>query len=413
MQLPNDDFSVEDLVCNEYFQQYCLGISLENQILWNEWISIHSERAADLEEAKKIIHILSAKQGSRIQQLKDLRGGMKQHDVLENMLSLQADLNVTEMPDIQGSTLSSVKIFTNKATKHISDNSSDQITSTSETGVLQTRPLKDNNQKLYKYVSIAAAVLVITAGSLWWTKKDNFTIKQSISSTYLSGNSITSGAAPRKTVILADGTLITLGKESTIRLTENFSSGKRELWLSGEAFFDVKHDRAHPFVVHTSFNDIKVLGTTFNVKAYPNSKSMETSLIRGSVRVDSKKYSGYSVTLKPNEKLVTNDSLQPAHNSINVAFKISAIKNENLAQRPEEIKWVRNHMDIENEPLSAIATKLQAWYGITIVIADDNVKNYRYSGVFENETVIKTLEALQLSYPFAFKVEQDKITITK
>lgn len=368
--MPNDDFSVEELVCNESFQAYCLGSGLENQLLWNEWISKRPERAADFEEARKLADLLSAKQGSRIQQLKDLRTGIKQREAFDGMLSVKNQVAGTELP--------LRKTF-----------------------------------KLYKYTSIAAAAAIIIAVSLFFLKRDNFNDGTFLFASHSSGSSISSGSAPRKTVILADGTLITLGKESTIRLTSNFNSGKRELWLSGEAFFDVKHDRAHPFVVHTSFNDIKVLGTTFNVKAYPNATSMETSLIRGSVRVDSKKYSGYSVTLKPNEKLITYDHLEPKVADIKSVFKVSAIKNESKAQKPAEIKWVRKRLDIENEPLSSIAQKLQQWYGIEIVIADEQVKHYHYSGVFENENVIKTLEALQLSYPFEFKVEQDKITISK
>ncbi|MGY0037213.1 FecR domain-containing protein [Pedobacter sp. NJ-S-72] len=70
-------------------------------------------------------------------------------------------------------------------------------------------------------------------------------------------------------------------------------------------------------------------------------------------------------------------------------------------------------MIIDNEPLAAIAEKLQKWYGIEIYIANKEVKDYRYSGTFENESVIKTLEALQIAYPFEFKAEQNKITISK
>jgi transmembrane sensor len=370
MQMPNDDFSVEELTCNESFQHYCLGSGLENQILWNEWINARPARAADFEEARKIVDVLSAKQGSKIRQLKELRSGIKQREFLDHMLS-------------------------------------------SGTSGTKAAVSPRKTYRLYQYAGAAAAAAVIIFASLFLLNRSELSKETFLFAAHLSGRSISSGSVLRKTVFLSDGTLITLGKESTIRLTKNFNSGKRELWLSGEAFFDVKHDPAHPFVVHTSFNDIRVLGTTFNVKAYPNSDAMETALIRGSVRVYSKKYAGYVVTLKPNEKLITYDRPEDKPAESKPVFKVSAIKHEDESQKPAEIQWVRNRLDIENEPLSAIAGKLQKWYGIEIRIRDESLKNYRYSGVFENENVIKTLEALQLSYPFQFKVEQDKITISK
>jgi len=367
--MPNDDFSIEELVCNESFQRYCVGSDLETQILWNDWINERPQKTSDFEEAKKIVGILTAKQGSRIQQLRDLRSGIKQRNAFSNLLS--------PAPDTK-----------------------------------QSAPVR--TYRLFKYVGAAAASLgILISFSLFFAKRENFSESLSLFAVHNAGSSINSGNAPRKTIFLADGTLITLAKGTTIRLTKNFNAGKRELWLSGEAFFDVKHDKAHPFIVHTEFNDIRVLGTTFNVKAYANATSMETALIRGSVRVESKKYAGYAVTLKPNEKLVTRDQQAPQTAAKQKVFYVSSIKNESLAQKPEEIQWVRNRLDIENEPLSAIATKLQKWYGIEIRMKDDQVKNYRYSGVFENENIINTLEALQLSYPFEFKIQDNTITISK
>ncbi|MCD0488235.1 FecR family protein [Pedobacter sp. MC2016-14] len=373
MQLPKDNFSIEELICNESFQQYCFGTSLENQILWNEWIAKHPERALDIQQAKQIFDLLSARQGNRIRQLKDLRTGIKQREAFATL--------IVEEP-AQGDV---------------------------------------KKRSLYTYISTIAAAAVIILLSFYFLQSDSTSGIHVLFSS-INSHVIYSRDTARKTIVLSDGTLITLAKESTLKLPKDFSTKNREIWLSGEAFFDVKHDKSHPFVVHTSYNDIKVLGTTFNVKAYESSKSMETSLIQGSVRVESKKYPGYSITLKPNQKLVTNNYPSKTEDFSSI-FKLSvlakAIPAENATHVkgsstiPSELKWVRNRLDIENEPLWSIAEKLQNWYGINIVIKDDAVKNYRYSGVFENETILKTLEALQLSYPFKFKVEEARITISK
>ena len=150
----------------------------------------------------------------------------------------------------------------------------------------------------------------------------------------------------------------TLASESVIKLEEGFNKNNRALWLSGEAYFDIKHDSKHPFIVHTIFNDIKVLGTIFNVKAYANDKEMETSLIRGSVRVDSRKYPGKFVILKPNEKLITNNYLVKESSTSEQPFTVTVLKTIGSEQKPKEVQWVQNRLEIENEPLSLIVKNL-------------------------------------------------------
>lgn len=372
MQMPNDDFSVENLVCDESFQRYCLGSKLEDQILWKERIDQYPEHQQIFKEAEHLVNLLSLNQGSRLQQLKDLRTGIKQRESLQRTLSFEK---------------------------------SDEISVVIKPGKLSA---------IYKYAAIAAAVLLIPASFYFFNRsslihepKANLVAQEIL-------QVISSGPAPRKTVVLADGTVITLGKGSSIELHKQFNTSQRELWLKGEAFFDVKHDAARPFTVHTAFDDVRVLGTSFNVKAYPDDQAMETTLIKGSVRVNSRQYAGYFVMLKPNQKLISSKTVDPvADHDPKTHFKISSVLPNRPNQAIPEVRWVKKRLDIDDQPLSVIVDKLQNWYGIQIVIADDSVKKYRYSGIFENETIVKTLEALQLSYPFTFKMEQDKILISK
>jgi transmembrane sensor len=370
MQIPMDNYSVEDLVCNESFQQYCLGSSLAEQVKWEEWIQANPDRLDDFNYAKKIVKLLSLNQGSRIEQLKQLRAGMKQQAMLKESL------------------LTPVEMYIPKPT------------SPRKTGI-------------YTYIGGIAASIALVVG-FYLLADTRIAGEPVFKAEKQAGYVFSSGTTPRKTVVLSDGTLITLAIESSIETGRSFNTGKREIWLKGEAFFDVKHDASRPFIVHTSFDEIRVLGTTFNVKAYPNAASMETSLIKGSVQVNSKQYEGYSVILKPNQKLISSKrSAVLSDEDPKRHFQVSALKVAQKTQLPTELNWVRSRLDIDNQPLSVIADRLQKWYGIEVVITDEAVKNYYYSGTFENETIIKTLEALQLSYPFTFHMEQERIVITK
>src|SRR5882757_576539 len=103
---------------------------------------------------------------------------------------------------------------------------------------------------------------------------------------------------------LPDGSKLWLNAGAKVKYAENFSNGRRELTLEGEAFFDVKHDPDHPFIIHTGKLDVKVLGTSFNIKAYPNDSTMETTLIKGKVEIDFQGNPQSNIVLQPNEKVV-------------------------------------------------------------------------------------------------------------
>src|ERR1700722_5620570 len=107
-------------------------------------------------------------------------------------------------------------------------------------------------------------------------------------------------------VVLPDGTTVKLNAGSKLTYDKNYGNTTREVNLTGEAFFEVVKNKEKPFIIHTKKIDIKVLGTIFNVKSYPDEKT-ETSLVRGSIEVTFKDKSSEKIILKPNEKLIVAD----------------------------------------------------------------------------------------------------------
>lgn len=363
----SEKISIEELICDASFQEYCLGSSLSSQLYWEEWMQKNSHRTSDVKEAREVIYILSARQGNRLEQLKQLREGINQSEGFREIIA-----NVP-----------SKDIIYHGGKKKVSP--------------------------LYKYLGAVAASLLI-AVSIYLSIPDQ-KLQTIVKIPQTSETIIHSGNEERKTSILTDGSLITLSKHSSIKFKTDFNKANREVWLSGEAYFDVKHDKAHPFIVHSLKNDIKVLGTVFNIRAYPDSHISETFLIRGKVEVIPHDTRFKSIILTPNQKLIT--SLVSGKSALSTSeTRNRVVTVSERKEAVEEVRWVRNRLNIENESLSEIAKKLENWYGIQIVFDDEEVKNLRYSGVFESETVIKSLEALQLSYPFKFRVEQDKISIS-
>lgn len=362
MEMKTPRFSVEWLLCEESFQQYCLGTNAESQNLWEQWIIENPDKKVEFFEAKRLFFVLSAQQGNREQQLTDLKSGIAQIADFKSQFDAQ------------------------------------------ELEFFNVRPIKKSKLNLTSISLVAASLLLIASLFVYFNYLN------------LDGQNVlefSSGRSSRRTVILEDGSVITLRRNSRLKLSPTFDNNEREVWLTGEAFFNISHNKAKPFIVHAGENNITVLGTIFNVMAYPNASFTETTLLEGMVRITHNLDSELLVILKPHQKLVSKTSsekkkLQP-NQSVVVKPEVMLVKNNSGT----ETKWVRNKMSIEDESLKEIANKLENFYGVKIQINDEEVGKYRYSGVFENESLIKTLEALQLSYHFNFKAEQNKISISK
>ena len=116
-------------------------------------------------------------------------------------------------------------------------------------------------------------------------------------------------AGQRTHLTLPDGTTVWLNARTTLSYPTSFNSNERTVFLQGEAYFEVSKNRHKPFIVQTQQYNIEVLGTKFDVEAYPDSKNFETTLMQGSVKVSSPQNPEQSLTLKPNEKVFLKDGV--------------------------------------------------------------------------------------------------------
>jgi ferric-dicitrate binding protein FerR (iron transport regulator) len=221
-------------------------------------------------------------------------------------------------------------------------------------------------------------------------------------------------------VNLPDGSVVWLNAGSRLDYAmTDFTKTKREVILSGEAYFEIAHNASIPFFVRSGKMQIKVLGTTFNVKAYPEDNKMETSLIRGSVEITIKDRPDDIYILKPNEKLVvSNDDIEGKTANagykptmINVARDIVALRTL-LIYRPgsPETAWVQNKV-FRSEKFIDLAVKMERWYGIKIMFRNPEKENLMFTGIFTTETIIQALTAMGVVHPFHFTVDKDTIYI--
>jgi ferric-dicitrate binding protein FerR (iron transport regulator) len=222
-------------------------------------------------------------------------------------------------------------------------------------------------------------------------------------------------------IVLPDGTKVWLNAGSKLTYDKNFGESERNVNLTGEAYFDVVHNAEKPFVIHTKAMDIKVLGTEFNVKSYPDERTTEASLIRGSIEVTLKDKRAEKIIMKPNEKLVVSNENEPPtafqkkpQEPTAPIINLGHLNYFSLDSTILETSWVDNRLIFEDESFEEVATRMARWYGVEFSFKNNDIKNLRFTGNFKNETVEEALKAMQITADFAFRISSDKhILITK
>lgn len=220
----------------------------------------------------------------------------------------------------------------------------------------------------------------------------------------------------RKRFVLPDSTKVTLNSGSQIRFNKGFGLENREIWLNGEAFFDVSKDASHPFMVNTNRMTVRVLGTAFNVRSYNTAEDIETTVLEGKVEVSLNESKEKKVILLPNEKISLKNN-QLINEQLNKP--ISSIKYEVLTVKPakdestmpQEAVWVKEKLAFTDESFDMVALKMERWYNVKFHFANEKLKGLALTGDFDNISIDETMHILQLMVQFNYEMTGNNIYI--
>lgn len=209
----------------------------------------------------------------------------------------------------------------------------------------------------------------------------------------------------RTLVVLPDSSKVWIANSSTLKYPREFSGKTRELFLSGEAYFEVAHNERQPFIVNIGENRIKVLGTRFSVSAYPEDKMVRADLISGKIQFDicsgstpGRKYKsfllnpGYSLELNKENNTVTDSKIPEGFYDY----------------------WEHGMYAFKNESFESLAGRIERIYNVEIVFEDNYLKNKRYSGSFSvNDNIYNFIEAIRQTSvePVVYRMEGNKLFI--
>lgn len=266
----------------------------------------------------------------------------------------------------------------------------------------------------FRLPAVAAFLILVVVVGVWGLREHKQVDHKELVS------EISTRHGSRTMVTLPDGSIVFLNVSS--KLTYDYGKDdSRQVVLEGEAFFDVFKDEQRPFIIHTRKMDITVLGTTFNVRAYEEDKTVETSLIQGKVEVTIKGDVPKKVILSPNQKIVLfNEVQQPRVMPVPVtgnpdkeSYRLEEVTVNPHDSLVAETAWKENCLVFNNERFADIALKMERWYDVQIIFEDKQVEDYRFTGTFINETVDQTLEALRFTSPFQYRIDKKKIIIKR
>ncbi|UPZ37775.1 FecR domain-containing protein [Sphingobacterium sp. PCS056] len=219
----------------------------------------------------------------------------------------------------------------------------------------------------------------------------------------------------KKIINLSDGTTVWLNGDSKLYLEDSFGKVERRVKLEGEGFFTVAHDREHPFIVEFKDSEVKVLGTKFNIRAYPDEDNTATSLVEGAItmKVD---HQAQSLTLKPGDKVTFRSAALSKANAIQ-ARPAREVQHSKLTIQegevmPSETLWLQNKLSFHADPLSLVISKLSKWYNVSIAIENPDLEQFIFSGNMEGYRLDQILLILQQANPnIQVKKQHDSIII--
>jgi ferric-dicitrate binding protein FerR (iron transport regulator) len=357
--------TVEDLLKDESFINYCVRKNEQDVQFWETFIAEHPGKKDLVAEA--------------VQEYRLLFTALAQADMAEQLAQLKRKVEGNE-----------------------------------EAPVVLLGPVNKLRTPFYnRFTSIAVAVLaVITIGVyLFWKMQRPVSSKPGIIQYVCK-------PGERKSFQFPDGTQVILNAGSEIYLNEQYAKSTREVFLKGEAFFEVQHNAAVPFIVHTASMDVKALGTAFNVKSYNDENRTETILIRGLIEVTLKKDNNRKLLLHPDEKVLWLEHkrgggmITPPSVTKNIPEQV-VVKPVRKTDNGEvaALAWVQNNLAFEDEPFEDIAYQLNRWYNVNIQFESADIKQYHFTATFKKEKIEQVLEILRTSKKFNYRFEEQKILI--
>lgn len=243
----------------------------------------------------------------------------------------------------------------------------------------------------FLHIPVAASILLICIAGFFMLKRDSKPVTEPLR---FKERRVSAGAKLK--LMLPDGTRVWINSASKFKFPETFSDTSREVYLEGEAYFDVAHDAGKPFIIHTGDISTRVLGTAFNLSAY-DTKKVTVTVTRGRVRV--------SDGQRRLAELVRNKQLR---------YNRDTRKAElNIVDAGDFASWINGELILNNVSMEEAAEKISRWYDVDFSFSSSKIKRCRFSVTFLNgEKLSKVLQVISELNGFKYRIEKRKVILS-
>jgi ferric-dicitrate binding protein FerR (iron transport regulator) len=252
---------------------------------------------------------------------------------------------------------------------------------------IEKEPLSIFNSKTFWYRSVAA-IFIVGLSAMFYLMRSG--IPESQQAKLVFEKSKTTNKLVRRFINLPDGSSVILNENSRLEISDSFgTNSKRQVYLSGEAYFDIAYDQSRPFIVYTGKIKTTVLGTAFNIKSSPGDKKVIITVTRGKVKVGDNQKT-YNVIV-PDEQVVFDES-------INRPIK-KPVKAEKF------IEWTNGDIYFDDVSIRDVAKQLQERFQVSIIFSNEQIKSCKFSATFLKSQSLKQIlniigEFNQIKYQF-------------
>ncbi len=266
--------------------------------------------------------------------------------------------------------------------------------------VLELFPLKQtSNQRLHSFsatfMRYAAILIFTTLMSFFFVQEYYQSIEMIVQEPVL--REISTSRAERGSVMLSDGTRIVVNSESTLRIPNHFGVDKREIFLQGEAFFDVAKDPNRSFMIHVNGATIEVLGTRFAVKSYPEEDEVQTVVEEGVVAIHSLE-AGLTDRVMLTRGMVANLDLAKQE-----------IVTRSLKDLAGFLSWKEGFLTFDQTPMAEVARQLERKYDVDVLFASEDIEEMKLTAVLKSRSITNVLSVISTSLGLSATLEEDRV----
>lgn len=251
----------------------------------------------------------------------------------------------------------------------------------------------------------AAASVALTAGFLGWTQWHTATdVRPIVEQINPKGT--------RSQIHLADGSTVWLNADSRLTYPKTFAGSVREVSLEGEAFFTVIPNPKQPFVVRLKTGSVRVLGTSFNIRAYAGDSTVETAVVTGRVAfIPKPKAESLRPTNQTQPTTLKSDTLFLLPNS----KAIQSLTRQSVVARPtvaaNQIAWTESKLVFRNTPMGEVAKTLERWYGTPVTLQSESLNQCPLTGTFQNQSLREVMNLIAMTNRFQYELTASRVII--